>query len=299
MEKTETTQSPGLEKVKSNAQIKFEASISTAIELKEQANAIVITNEDTLLQANQILSKMNKHLKETKAKGLALRKPYNDAAAIIIDFEKLVTGPLDEGLKIGKDKLKSWNDAEAERARLAQAAIEKKKTLFNDLILQIKVKYDACSTADMCSKLSDSITEKWPNNEFFGPYAEEANAEKKRYLELLSIKSRALSSDLNSTAIATLKKAEEQAAIKTAENKEAVAEKQSELNQTVASDIYKSNTRKTPKYEIIDVTKIPLQWMTPDLDKIKAHLTSIKDSLDAPVEFNGVKFFIENTVVIR
>jgi hypothetical protein len=295
----ETKKQDALEKIKSGAQIKFEASITTAIELKEQAIAIVITDENTLAQANQILSKMNTHLKETKAKGLALRKPYNDAAGIIIDFEKLVTGPLDEGLKTGKEKLKAWNDAELQKAAAAREEIEKQKKFFDDVISQLQQKIDQCKTVKECDDLQVSILEKWPESTKFGPYHGEAEINKKVFIDLLKAKLQAFTIGISESKV---NKITEQAMKMVNEISAATAEKQAEATASISNNIVKGSTRKTPKYEIFDESKLPREWLMPDPDKIKEHLMAIKSTLELSnkaVEHHGVKFYIDNTVIVR
>lgn len=295
----ETKQSTGLEKVKSAAQLKFETSIATAHDLKNQATAIIISDENTLAQANQILSKINTHLKETKTKGLAMRKPYNEAADIIISFEKLVTTPLDEAIKIGKEKLKQWNDAELEKARLAREEAEKQKKLFNDIVDQLQHKIKICNTVEECEKLTTSINDKWPTDDKFGPYAPEALIQKNFFLNILSTKKISIASN----NIDGLKESDKELNNSTQATKEAIQEKQQEITGNISDSVTKSSTRKTPKYEIIDESKLPREWLMPNPDKLKEHLNAIKSTLESgpnqSVEHHGVKFYIDNTVIVR
>ncbi len=297
MEPTNEVKQPTtLEKIKSVARQKFEASIATANDLKKQAEAIVIKDENTLGMANQIFSKMNTHLKETKTRGLTMRQPYNDAAAIIISLEKEVTGPLDEGLKIGKDKLKIWNDLQAQIEKDKQAVIVKSKQLLDNLVIQMQAKTEDCKSPEECQILIDSINTKWPSIEKFGQYNVEAEVEKIRYITLLGVKKTSLATG----NIATFKKAEEIVVTQAAEVKVAMEEKAVDLKSDLSASVNKSSTRKTPKFEIVDASMIPREWLCIDEAKVKEYLASIKGQLEAgPITSYGIKFYIDNTVVIR
>lgn len=293
-----------LDKIKSAAEQRFDAVKKAAIEIKDRCMKIDIKDDVTLALANQTLSEANTQLNLVEEKRKALKKPYFDAGKIIDEAAKQISGPLEEAIDAGRKKLKEWNDAQEILRKKKEEELNKNKVRLEAIENQLQIKADACATPLACEQLMDSIKAKFPDPETFGQYKQEAAAAKERYIKLLTIKKDALvgviAGGAGSAAAALaaqqaneIMKQEAQNSIQQAEQKrEAVAS-------GFAIGMPKSKVRKTWKAEVIDESQIPREWLCPDMEKIKAYMDANKSQLKSPTIVNGVKFFQEETPVIR
>ncbi|MCC7514507.1 MAG: hypothetical protein IT212_07425 [Bacteroidia bacterium] len=298
-------QSSAIEKVKSEAEKRFLTQKTMAIELVEKADSITITDETTLSMATQLLSKIKDVEKITEERRKYLKEPYLKAGKAIDEVAKQVLEPLNKALAIGKDKLRDWNAAQEKIRQDANAEIEKSKTLLDKIVAQIMDKSDKCVTPDGCKSLIKSINEKFPAPELFGPYANEAASEKARYINLLNIKHDALEKALagvagSTKAIEAMKEAEKKAEEASAESSAQTEEKKEHLKEVVSESTTKSSVRKMHKAMVIDEKKLPRNWMMPNMEAINAHLKTLKEmGTEFPIEIQGVKFYIDETPIIK
>ena len=88
-------------------------------ELKVRADGVVISDDDSLKEANALIKEINAHKSDVKAKRLALTKPLNNVIDQLIAKEKEVLLPLDEGKTEVSDKIITYSE-EVERKRIAE-----------------------------------------------------------------------------------------------------------------------------------------------------------------------------------
>lgn len=94
-----------------------------ALELIRQARAIVVTDDDTDLQASEFLSHVASARKRFEAARLELVKPLKDHARMIDDRFKRATAPLREADSLVREKVivyRRRREAAYEEARLAE-----------------------------------------------------------------------------------------------------------------------------------------------------------------------------------
>lgn len=304
METTEKTPSQQqLEKVKSQAELKFLATKNEAISLSQTCTNITIVDTTTLAMANQSLSKANEHLKLAKLKGLEMRKPYNEATKLISEMEKQITDPLEKAIDSGKIKLRTWNESQEKIAKDKEAILQKENKFLLSIESELTKKGDACVTPQMCQDLMDSIN-KSPYFNKFDTYKQEAFDTKKRFLDLLQLKKVTLTQVTSGqpggmVALSKMKHAEDIATEKSVEAIGNIALKQEEMSDSIRSNTTTSSVRKTWKYEVIEEDKLPKTWLMPDDKKIKEYLSINKASLTDGIIIDGVKFYIDKSPTIR
>lgn len=304
MNTPETTNNEQLEKIKSVAEQKFDAVKKEALELHNQCKSITIVDDITLGMANQLLSKMNNTLKIVKEKGLTMRAPYTEASKLIIAFEKSVSTPLEEGLTIGKDKMRIWNAAQDKIKQEKEAKLNALKNQLQAIDKQLLEKADLCATPQQCLDLIASVHKNFPPLESYVPFASDAKEIKDRYLNILQIKADALSKVVSgqsgsTAAIVDLRKEEAVVTQRSIEAITAMADKQETLTEQIAISAPKSNVRKTWKFEISDVNAIPREWLVLDETKAKEYMSANKEKLKSGDIVNGIKFYIDESPMIR
>lgn len=292
-----------LTKVKSLAEKKFELIRSEAVTLAGQCAAIKITDENTLAMSQQVLSKANQIVKAVEAKRSEIKAPYLQAGKAIDELAKQIMDPLEKAIESGKLQLRKWNDAQAEKDKLAKAESEKRFTFLSDIKKNLEEKVAACKTAEDCEKLIASINKNFPAMEVFGEYAIGANATKNNFINLLTIRrdtfAAAVSNNANAAEIVATKLEE----IKTVEEaKEEITATIQETKEIVESNTstIKSNVRKVPKFEIVDDAKLPRQFLSADEKKIREYMNANKDKITKEgVVIGGVRFYIDEAPVIK
>lgn len=304
MSETVTKQDATLEKLKSQAELKFEGVKKLALELQAQAKAIDIKDELTLGMANQLLSKVKDHEKAVDEKRKALKKPYYDAGVIIDATAKAILAPLQDAMETGKTKLRIWNEQQQAIINQANAELEKKKEFLEKIINQIKEKCDKCVTPAQCISLSASIEKLFPTKDKFGPYGEQAMIQKKLYIDLLKTKhdaiAAALSGEQGSTdAIATMKDAEADVAATSNEVIQQAEEKKQELQEVAKGSVVKGSVRRVWKAVVVDHDKLPRRWLMPNMDAINKYMADNKINMMSPAEVDGVKFYIDEVPLIK
>lgn len=293
-----------LEKLKSDAELRFEGVKKLALELQAQAKAIDIKDETTLAMANQLLSKVKDHEKAVDERRKTLKKPYYDAGVIIDATAKSILAPLQDAMETGKTKLRVWNEQQQAIIDQQNKELEKQKKFLEDIIKQIKEKCDKCVTPGQCISLSASIEKLFPAKEKFGPYGEQAMIQKKLYIDLLKTKhdaiAAALSGETGSTeAITTMKDAEADVKATSAEVIEQATVVAEEIKEANKGSVVKGSVRRVWKAQVVDHDKLPRRWLCPNMDAINKYLADNKINMMSPYEIDGVKFYIDEVPVIK
>lgn len=297
------TENNQLTKVKSLAEKKFEMIRSEAIALAGQCAAIKITDENTLAMSQQVLSKANQIVKTVEAKRSEIKAPYLQAGKAIDELAKQIMDPLEKAIESGKLQLRKWNEAQAERDKLAKAETQKKFDFLTGIKKQLDEKVAACKTSEDCEKLIASINKNFPALDVFGEYAIGANATKNNFINLLTIRKDALLAATSNKSNASEVVATKLEEIKAAEGvKEEITTAIQETKEIVESNVsaIKSNVRRSPKFEIVDESKLPRQFLSADERKIREYMNANKDKITKEgVIIGGVRFYIDEAPVIK
>jgi len=300
MEQTITQVSPQqqqMEKIKSAAQLKFQALQGLAYEIMLNSKAINIIDENTLAIGQQTLSKANQLLKDVDAKRKEIKKPYYDAGIQIDAIAETVKSPLEDSIETIKVKLKVWNTEQEKVAQAKNAENEKKFTVLKAIENQLNKKIKIAILPDQCQALLDSITEKFPKADTFGPYAGEAIEIKKKFIALLTAKKNMAESTMQNDASEVLA-ASEEAEIVAEEIQQlsnSIIERKVEVAESIT--VSKSKTRKVWKFEVIDANALPKQFLSADEKKIREYMNANKASFGKEKTVGGVRFYEDESIV--
>jgi hypothetical protein len=200
-------------------------------------------------------------------------------------------------------------EAENKRKELIQAHITK-------LTEYCKKVYPTIASVEDCDKFEETLNTKWPTPEKMQEFYDQAIELRNNYLDLTNVKRQQL------TDAGNMSEEQKQLIIERQDilaEKEKLAEKERLLNEKeagIAAEKAKkeaeekakkeaeelaakqamtktSGVRKTWKFELIDKTKLPADWIILDDAKAKEYLTENKDKLKHNDVVNGVKFYQE------
>ena len=206
--KKEETMSTDIAKVNEAALTKFRKVKETTDNQAKLCNAIVVSDDQTLTKATQVLSVAQKTLKSVEDQRKAMKAPYLKAGNDIDAAAKELTEPLSKAIADGKQKVLEYNQKvqagqaekiaalEAEKEKQAeqlQAGSDKREEqyrLFEGILKQISDKSQLCRTEDNCAKLINSINTKFPSVEQYGEFASEALEVKEYSLYILNEKAK-------------------------------------------------------------------------------------------------------------
>lgn len=291
-----------LAKSKSIAEKKFEVAIQESASIVAQCKSITITSTTELAMSEQAISRATKMMKMTDEKRKEIIKPAKDFTDMVNGLVKSkITTPLEEAIAYGKDKLREWNEAEKLRAAQAEAETLKKYEYLKTIETQLNKKVELCDSPEKCQALIVSINEKWPQDEAFGQYIQEANKTRSNFIYYLTTRGQALKAALEGGANAIALVAEmnvEQVAvlINQKEVDEALEEKKDILSDNIFTS--KSKVRRIAKFEVVDEAKLPRAFLSADNDKIRAHMATVKANLTTGgTIIGGVRFYIDETPI--
>lgn len=274
---------------------KFEAIRIKMSEMAQQCLKIKVKDDASLSVCEQNLSKMNDLVNSIEETRKELKAPHWDKCTAIDAFAKLITEePKDSMAHMKNEKLEYVKKIEAEKKRKADI-----QTSFDSLnewcSSQIHEFTTLKSIEKSISTLEVQTEEKIKTK--FQELADEAKEIIEKYIKLFTLKK---------TELEALETAspDEQEAIKaemaeqTASIQESVAEAkiQSEVAQTNLAMSTPKGIRKTWKFELADINKVPKEWLTIDEEKVNEFLKNNKEGLTDGGVINGVKFFKVSSV---
>jgi hypothetical protein len=277
------TQNKELTPVNSNLQKSIDqlnAFKSQVDEMGEKCKSIVIKDADTVAIGTQNLAKANTLLKAIEDKVKLLRKPYNDELKKISEVGSKITETLSEGVKTLKDNLAAWEKKRQEEEKEKQRILE---YITVGLPARLQQLYENCKTEQDYAEALTYIKEKFPKDDNFGEYVQQAHELRDKYISLIEA---AQSGDTERAEF--LQEA-------TAEVTESIKEVKQEV--AISGAISKTRgTRMIWKFEAQDMTKVPLEWLTVDDDKVRAYLAENKDKLKDGEVVSGIKFYKEISI---
>ena len=302
-------------------------------EICNNCTQIQVVDETSLSVAQQNLSKTNSLLKVVEDKIKLIRKPYNDELAMISDVGSTLTEPLKMTVRYLKSSVEAWEKKRLAEEAEKQAAIDRKLAeikaaeeaetsriqkirdyINNKAIPVLKNCYSKCLSIEECDVQLKFIEDKYPKEEFFQEFTQEAMQLKDTYIDLIKSKKEQLSSAANMSAeeLLIIKKQEELAlqqanieAEKKAlelEKERLEAEKRAKLEEEAAlaekqrlADEAEMNKTKGVRYtwkvEISNTEELPYEWICLNESAIKEWMKERKVDLKDGQVVCGVRFF--------
>lgn len=274
---------------------KFEAIRIKMLEMAQQCLKIKVSDDVSLSVCEQNLSKMNDLVNSIEKTRVELKAPHWDKCTAIDSFAKLITEePKDSMAHMKNEKLEYVKKIEAEKKRKAdiQTSFESLGEWCDSQIGDFTtIKSIDKSISVLASQTEEKVKAK------FQERSEEATEIIEKYIKLFNLKK----TELESLETAS---PDEQEVIKaemaeaTASIQETVAESkiQAEASQATLSLSVPKGIRKTWKFELTDINKVPKEWLTIDEEKVKEFLKNNSTGLVDGGVINGVKFFKVSSV---
>jgi hypothetical protein len=282
-------------------------------QLSAQVMQIKIVDETSLAIANQNLSKVNNHLKLIEEKRVELKAPYLKAGKDIDDAAKKLTSGLTAAINYLKKEILDWNAEvtrkEAEARKKAEEEAQKNEDLRRVEYLTkvkdwLKEQFEISTSIEHCQALLESIKGLQPVS-VMGKYAVEYSSLIEMYNSLLTTKIKELSGVI---AAGTTQSNVEILGDNLNKHIESVKEQtvaQVELvKEQAIQEIHKledqkaSNIRYNWKFEIVDISQVPMEFLTVDEAKVKEWMKNNKDLLKEETS-NGIRFYKEASVVTK
>jgi hypothetical protein len=246
----------------------------------ENCLKIKVDSEDSLAICQQNTSKTNTLLKKVEESVKLVRKPYNDSLKKISEISSPITDKLKSAVDYLKSQTSEWDKKQKEKAKVLEYINGK-------VTDSLKGFYERSTTVEKCDHNIKEIERQWPGPEKFGDLNDMAVALRDSYMELIRLQKEALmtNSDVNLHLIADK-------LMNTASDiSKMVADNKSTSPVQVARGV-----RKTWAWEVPDISKVPLDWLCVDEDKVKEYLTAKRDSLIEGDVVNGVRFFKQQSI---
>lgn len=290
---TKQTDDVTLQTYKSAAAKKFQELQAHSLMLQENVNKLQISDSITLGLASQTIGSIKDAIKNAKAKGLEMRKPFNIANKAILEVEQSITDPLESAVEIGNLKLREWNEKEKIREQ-EEKSIIKKKAEYLEKVKQSVIKSIAEKAVDesSCLKLIESINVKWPSDDMFGALADESRSIKNVFIKMLQVK-------IENYKKGVFVSYDEEDMLEEINDHSALTEEKA-ISLSVASNAVTTKVRKTWKYEIINPEIMAKQFLSPDSVKINGFIKHNKENWknDTEVNLEGIRFFLDESPMV-
>lgn len=269
--------------------MQFESAKTQLDAVAQQCMLIKVTDSDSLAVCENNLTKVNDLCtavevirKEKVERPWHEFKTINAAAAYISESSESAV----EYLKLQKKTYILKEEAEKKRLEDLKAKVEA-------MTLTMKTRLESM---DDVAKL-DSFVEKMKAIDFKEKYADySAQAEEiaEGYHKLFAIKRIELEALVDATPdeVEAIKQASEEA-------KELVQEIIIDNSVSMSATTFSAPAKKVRRpwaFEVIDLTKVPKEWLMLDESKVKAFMADNKDTLVEGQQINGVKFFKDLTI---
>ncbi len=274
----------------SNTEIQsFDALKKETATIAEACNKLAVTDDISLAVATQNLSKANQYIKDIEKIRKELKAPYFDAGKKIDALADALSSPLEKTLNDGKAKILAYNKAKEVVALAEQQRIIKIKNLIKDYYI------DAIEAMNKCKIDTELIVEhnkyikNFPADPFWSEFSGEAATMRTQLLDYAKARRIEISApkEADETVTETIIEQIQQTVI--------------QVSQHVEDAKFTTTTsfRGTWKEEIVDITKLPLEWLMPDEKKIKAYAKENREKITDGEIINGVRFFVDKSVQIR
>lgn len=281
-----------LEKV-SKEEIEFNKLKLKVIEVVAIANALTIYDATTLQIATQVLSEVKQAYDNVEAKRKDLKRPHHEAGVAVDKLAKVLSTPLEAALNGGKSKVIKFNMDEGKKA-------EKKQQEIEAIRVQIANYSKTTMIAIDFARSEKELKDIWDKDIKLGAFPGE-----EKWKELLA--------EANAMRV-TLQDYIKQAKIELLNPKEADPEVKAIIKEVAAEQVasagqeqleaatFTSSTKfrdSQMKFELVDISLVPAEWLTVDEDKVKAYMKENKDTLKVGDLKNGFRFYKDQSVVIK
>jgi hypothetical protein len=309
-----------LEKTKQQGLEKFEQLQKSVTEQVETLSDIEVVDETRLAVANQQLSKTKQITNFIESTRKELKEPYFEAGKQIDALAKKISTPLEEKIQEVKNKMLSYNQVEAEKKRVALEALEKEKKRLEDeqakaqaeanenhLKLQVQITkfeseafgkiHSATTMADLSSAFTLFVLAFPPEyGEVVKDRIKTLGLAKKNLLNATTPEAISVYQKEYDKAYATVTGTEVkiQAPVIQMPSFDKIEEAKASIEISTPS-----NVRKTWTFEIENISNVPLEWLMVDESMVKEFMKKEKESLTEGMVYNGIKFYLKETIVIK
>lgn len=272
-----------------NEQAQFEALQKASQDIADQCNKIEVLDQTSLAIARQQLSLVNSQIKMIEDIRANLKKPYWDAGVAIDALAKPLKAPLETALSIGKSKILAYENAEQKKKLAEKKRIQAIKDDIQWFSQTAMAEMDECNSIAELDKQYDEWVRNFPGEGRWFEFNEEAQ----KIRENLR-----LYASQRKIQILNPQQADEEA-------QEMIKEViQEEVAVVAEEDLFPvapiKGLRTTWKFELVDISKVPLEWLMVDEKKVKEWLKDNSRNFAADEEIcHGLKFYKENSVTIR
>lgn len=265
--------------------IKLEAVKTQLDQQAKQCMLIQVKDEDSLSICENNLSKIHSLVKTVEEVRVSEKKPFLDAGKAIDEVAKYVTNLSIEAVNHLKSEKKAYVDkieAENKRKKELQESVDK-------LSDWCKYKTEQIKTVEDCDVILNKLAE-CPGEEKYQEYYPQVKVLVELYTSMVELKK----STLQGADVVDTKQSEELIQ-KASETAQQLVDTQKELNavETIAPSIGK--VRKVWKFELLDITQVPMDWLMLDESKVKEWMKS--QQLKDGDKHNGIKFFQETSII--
>lgn len=263
----------------------FLALQQSSTELAERCSKLTITDDTTEKIAIQNYSMLKDIIGQIEDVRKREKAPYFEAGKQIDALAKKLSDPLTSVLEQGRGKVAVYNTykREAERKR-----VNKIKEFMDTYSKGAIHAISECTTMEELSDCRESWVVSFPGEEIwceFTPEAEQMKLTLNDYCKNKRI------------ALQTPEQVDE---VIEEVIKESIVEQVAEVsNREVAPLKTATKFRGTWKYEVIVIDQVPRQLMMVDDKKVKEFMKENKDSLVDGITLNGIKFFVDENVIIK
>jgi hypothetical protein len=278
------------ELIKSNPAVKQSVAKLEAVKLQldsaaEKCMLIKVTDEDSLFVCENNLSKINSLVKTVEDVRKQEKQPFLEAGKAIDEVAKYVTGLSAEAINHLKTEKKAYVDkieAEAKRKKELQESVDK-------LSQWCELKTSQIQSIMDCDIILNKLKE-CPGEEKYQEFYPQVKNIVELYTGMVNLKK----TTLIGVDLSEEDKAKTEELLRVAsESVQQVVDAQKELNSTPMVKIGK--TRKVWKFELVDITQVPVEWLLLDETKVKEWIKT--QELKDGDKHHGIKFYQENIII--
>lgn len=234
-------------------------------ELALNCKAIKVVDESTLAICQQNLTKVSSLDKTIKDRVKEVRKPYNEILDSISDVGKPLSTPLEEATLHLKSQVLNWQNQQKKKQEILN--------YINGRVTDSLRKYfENSKTVRSCIDNINHINTHWPKPEKFGELNDLACELRDKYIKLINARMLAIEAGAD------------------------IPDEPSIEAPKLVMVSQPKNIRRTWTHELVDITKVPLEWLKLDEDKVKEYLSENKETLEDGGVVNGVKFYRKESV---
>lgn len=281
-----------LEKV-SKEEIEFNKLKLKCSEVVARANGLSIYDATTLQIATQVLSEVKQAYDNVEAKRKDLKRPHHEAGLAVDKLAKVLSTPLELALNGGKSKIMKFNMEEEKKA-------EKKRQEIEAIRIQIANYSKTTMIAIDFARSEKELKDIWDKDIKVGVFPGE-----EKWKELLpeaNVMRSNLQDYIKQAKIDLLTPQQADPEVKAIIKEVAVEQVATVGQDQIKAATFTSSTKfrdSQMKFELVDISAVPAEWLTVDEDKVKAYIKANKDTLKAGDLKNGFRFFKEQSVVIK